>query len=79
MKTFKKYLYWLTTPVSFVAFFFFSLFELIGHSGQEALHRFEAWCLNYKDTGLIYRGDGIYSSPRSNEEGYQEWLDRFKK
>jgi len=68
MKTFKKYLYYFTTPCTFILFLIFTIIEDIGHGVTELLHMFEAWCFNYKDTGLKYRGEGIWSSKREGEE-----------
>lgn len=68
MSTFKKYLFWITIPVMFIISLIFAIIEEIGYCGSEALHHFEAWCFNYKDSGLIYRGDGIWSSPHKGEK-----------
>lgn len=68
MKTFKKYLFWITTILTMPLFLVLCILEGICYVSQEGFHRFEGWCLNYKDTGLIYRGDGIWSSPHKGDK-----------
>ncbi len=63
MKTFKKYLFWVISPLTFIIHIIAGALSGIGNFIEEADHSFEAWCFDYKDTGLIYRGDGIWSSP----------------
>ena len=67
-KTMKKFLFWAMSPITFIACLLLAILEGIGYSGQETLHKFEGWCFNYKDTGLIYHGDGIWSSPHGDEK-----------
>ena len=63
----KKYLFWLTCPITSILFLIFGIIESIGNDVCELLHKFEGWCFNYKRTGLKYRGDGIWSSPHKGE------------
>ncbi len=71
MNKFKKYLFYTTCPISFILVLILAIAEESSHFCLEGFHHFEAWCFNYKDSGLIYRGDGIWSSPRKGDEGYE--------
>lgn len=33
----------------------------------ESMHKYEGWCFNYKKSGLVYRGDGIWSHAMNGE------------
>lgn len=68
MKKFKKYLFWTISPLTFFLVLIFATIEEFGHFLHELMHKFEAWCFDYKSTGLIYWGDGIWSTRHSGDE-----------
>lgn len=59
MKTFKKILYWVTSPISFLAFVLFTILEGLSERCNYFLHMWEAWCFDYHES-WEYLGDGIW-------------------
>lgn len=59
MKTFKKILFWTTSPVCMLCFILFMVLEWVSERCQHFLRMYEAWCFDYKKH-WVYLGDGIW-------------------
>lgn len=59
MKTFKKILFWITSPVVFFAFMLFTILEGLSERCVHFTHMYEAWCFDYHEE-WTYLGDGIW-------------------
>lgn len=59
MNTFKKVLFWITSPLIFSCYILFMILEGLSSKCLHFIHMYEGWCFNYSDK-WEYLGDGIW-------------------